>query len=75
MPTFVITDGQKGVALKVAPGLNLLWVIDFKDANTYPSKYAAKRHLKQLDNIPEDIKIVELVVAPFIEKSKDILNV
>lgn len=58
MPTFVVMLNQQ--ALKVTPGLGILWVIDARQANTYSSKYAARRHLKQLDNIPNDVKIIEL---------------
>ena len=56
MPTFVISHDNYN--LKVVPGVGVVWVS--KDPNTYPSKYAAKRHLKQLDNIPDNVKIVEL---------------
>lgn len=58
MPTFIVMRGAN--TLKVVPG-SILWVNDARTANTYPSKYAAKRHLKQLDNMPNDIKIVELL--------------
>lgn len=63
MPTFIVTDANKGVALKILPGFKLNWVIDFKLANRYTSKYAAKRHLKELDNLPEGVKIIELLTT------------
>jgi len=56
MPTFVIL--HDGYNLKVVPGVGVVWVSN--EPNTYPSKYAAKRHLKQLDNVPDSAKIVEL---------------
>lgn len=58
MPTFVIMLERS--ALKTAPG-SVLWVKDARQANTYTSKYQAKCHLKQLDNVPDGVKIVELV--------------
>lgn len=66
MPTFIVMRDSQ--ALKVVPG-SILWVNDARQANTYPSKYAAKKHLKQLDNMPNDIKIVELLTL------EDTLNV
>lgn len=29
-------------------------------ANTYPSKYAAKKHLRILDNIPDNIELEQI---------------
>lgn len=39
----------------------IVWTVDVDKANTYPSKYAAKKHLRTLDNVPEDVRIIELV--------------
>ena len=71
MPTFVVTNDD-GYFMKVnKDGIkwddphNYLNV--FRFFNTYQSKYAAKRHLKELDNVPDDVKIVELVM----EKGND----
>ena len=44
--------------MKIVPGIGVTWVK--ANANTYSSKYAAKRHLKQLDNVPDNVKIVEV---------------
>lgn len=38
---------------------NPVWTT-LNQANIYPSKYAAKKHLRTLDNVPEDIKIVQI---------------
>lgn len=59
MPTFVILNSV-GQALKVLPQC-YAWVKDARKANTYTSKYQAKRHLKELDNVPDDVKIVEVL--------------
>jgi hypothetical protein len=34
------------------------FIEDLTQANTYPSRYAAKKHLRTLDNVPTDVKIV-----------------
>lgn len=60
MPTFIIIDSAQR-SLKKAVGSTILWVSDAHLANTYPSRYAAKQHLKKLDNVPPDVKIIELV--------------
>lgn len=60
MPTFVISHNE--LALKIANG-SILWVKDARLANSYTSKYQAKRHLKQLDNMPEGAKVIELVTV------------
>lgn len=65
MPTFVVTNAA-GYFMKVnkngiewdAPHTYLNIARFF---NTYTSKYQAKRHLKELDNVPEGVKIVELL--------------
>jgi hypothetical protein len=59
MPTFVVMLDVK--ALKVNTCTGIEWVSDARKANTYSSKYQAKRHLKQLDNVPGNVKIVELL--------------
>jgi len=58
MPTFVVAN-PNGLYLKVFPDLGMVW--SQTDFNKYPSKYAAKRHLKELDNVPEDVKVVPLL--------------
>ena len=58
MPTFVVT--HYNYAMKVTPEFGIVWVSDARTANTYTSKYQARRHLKELDNVPEDVKIVEV---------------
>lgn len=58
MPTFIIAN-ELGQYLKVNPDLTIDWTQ--RDPNKYPSKYAARRHLKELDNVPEDVKVVLLL--------------
>lgn len=60
MPTFIIIDSNQR-SLRKAVGSTIIWASDARLANTYPSKYAAKKHLRKLDNVPEDVKIIELV--------------
>ena len=61
--------GGPGMVLRAEPIMKVLnkigvtWVLDARTANSYPSKYAAKRHLKQLDNVPNDAKIIELLTV------------
>ena len=38
----------------------LMPTLSLSCANTYPSRYAAKKHLRTLDNAPEGVRIVEL---------------
>ncbi len=57
MPTFVVTDNE--FFMKVTKE-GLSWFADHNKANTYTSKYQARRHLKELDNVPEGVKIIEL---------------
>jgi hypothetical protein len=54
MPTFAISN-DRGY-LKVNLDFTFNW--SQTDFNKYPSKYAAKKHLKELDNVPEDVKVV-----------------
>ena len=58
MPTFAITN-PNGLYLKVKLDFTLDWVQC--EPNTYSSKYAARRHLKELDNVPYDVKVVPLL--------------
>lgn len=59
MLNFVITN-QRGSYLKTSIA-GTQWFIDPTNANKYSSKYAAKQHLKQLDNMPEGVNIKELL--------------
>lgn len=65
MPTFIISRLNKvrgfDQYLYKAVNSTIIWASDVDKANTYPSRYAAKKHLRQLDNVPEDVKIIELV--------------
>ena len=57
MPTFVIRHPVNVNAwLSIKNGV-LCWITNAYAANTYSSKFAAKKHLRQLDNIPEGVKI------------------
>jgi hypothetical protein len=58
MPTFVIVNSD-GLYLKIYHDLGIDW--SQTDYNKYTSKYQAKRHLKELDNIPECVKIIPLL--------------
>lgn len=57
MPKFVVMSGS--FAMKVIVD-KVIFIEDARQANTYPSKYAARRHIKQLDNVPENVTIVEI---------------
>jgi len=59
MPTFAIAN-PSGLYLKVLPDFTLDWVQ--VEPNTYPSKYAARRHLKELDNVPDHVKVVPILI-------------
>lgn len=59
MPTFAILSAN-GLYLKVKPNFTLDWVQC--GPNTYTSRYQAKRHLKELDNVPDNVKVVPLVI-------------
>ena len=61
MPTFVVMLDTK--ALKVNQLTGIEWVFDARLANSYTSKYQAKRHLKQLDKVPDNVKIAELLTV------------
>ncbi len=58
MPTFAVLNNA-GLYLKVTPDLKLNWVSS--DPNKYTSKYAAKRHLKELDITADNVKVVPLL--------------
>jgi len=58
MPTFVVANAD-GV-MKVVNN-SPVFILDSRYANKYTSKYQAKRHLKELDNVPEGVKIVPLL--------------
>lgn len=58
MPTFIVKCGEK--ALKVLPPDKVTFIDNIELANSYPSRYAAKSHLKCLDDVPSDIQIVEV---------------
>ena len=59
MPTFIVKCGEK--ALKVMPPNKVTFIDNIELANFYPSRYAAKSHLKCLDDVPNDIEIVEVI--------------
>jgi len=60
-PKFVVSRNVNNTSyyFKISKG-EIWWIKDSKDANSYSSKYAAKKHIKTIDNIPEDVKVVEL---------------
>ncbi len=59
MPNFLVSvDDQY---LKVEPPDRVTFISDKSLANSYPSKYAAKTHLRSLEGVPENIKIVEVI--------------
>lgn len=58
MPTYMVMNNEG--AMKVVNN-QPIFILDSRSANIYTSKYQAKRHLKELDNVPEDAKIVEVL--------------
>lgn len=58
MPTFIVKCGEK--ALKVIPPNKVTFIDEIKLANSYASRYAAKSHLKQLDDVPNNVQIIEV---------------
>jgi len=58
MPTFAVLN-DLGLYLKVDPAVGVVWVQT--EPNQYPSKYAARRHLKELDYRPYNVKVVPLL--------------
>ena len=58
MPTFSIQCNDR--FMYVHSDGSIQWVKDKTFANTYTSKYQAKRHKQTLDNVPPDAKIVEM---------------
>lgn len=59
MPNYCVANGD--TFLKVEPPNIVTFISDKSLANFYPSKYAAKMHLRTLEGVPENIKIVENV--------------
>jgi hypothetical protein len=65
MPIFAVINNE-GNMLVVVQGNKATWQIPpingnlHRFFNTYTSKFQARRHLKELDNVPEDVKIVEV---------------
>lgn len=45
--------------LRLDPKYGIQWTREINDAFTYMSRYAAKRHIKRLDNIPETVELYE----------------
>lgn len=46
--------------LKVDPRQGVLWVNDISAANSYPSKYSAKKHMKSLDGNFESVRFYQV---------------
>lgn len=46
--------------LKVDPKMGVLWIDDIAKANSYSSKYSAKRHMKRLDGNFEAVKFYQV---------------
>lgn len=62
MPTFVIRHSKNINAFMHVKNGAVHWVTNVRQANTYPSKYALKRHLDMLkDNCFKDV-LEEFVV-------------
>lgn len=60
MPKFIIKSGN--LAMRVEPPSRVTFIPDARLANTYTSRYAAKRHLKLLDDIPANAEIIEFIM-------------
>jgi hypothetical protein len=61
MTEFVVAIAYDSCVAFLKPkGNNAEFTIELENTNTYSSRYAAKKHLRTLDNVPEDVKIVEL---------------
>ena len=58
MPTYIVIKDEN--AMKVVSNA-ATFIEDARHANIYTSKYQAKRHLKELDNVPEGVKVVPLL--------------
>lgn len=59
MPTFIIQCNDR--FMYVNSDGSIQWVKDRSFANTYTSKYQAKKHLRLLDNVPDNVKVIELL--------------
>jgi len=59
MPNFIVQSGE--TFLKVEPPNHVTFISNKALANSYVSKYAAKMHLRRLEGVPENIKIVEKI--------------
>lgn len=59
MPNFVVQSDD--TFLKVEPPDRVTFISNKAIANSYVSKYAAKMHLRQLEGVPENVKIVEKI--------------
>ncbi len=60
MPTFIVQYEDR--YMYVHGDGTVQWVKDKSFANTYTSKYQAKKHMKMLDNVPDNAKVVELLL-------------
>lgn len=55
---FIVKSGN--LFMKVEPPNRVTFISNIQLANSYPSKYAAKCHLRQLDGVPKEACIVEI---------------
>ena len=46
--------------LWVDPANGVTWVRDHEQANKYPSRYAAKKHMNKLDNLSETATVFQV---------------
>lgn len=56
MPNFIVQSGD--TFLKVEPPDKVTFISEKSLANRYTSKYAAKMHLRNLDGVPDNVKIL-----------------
>lgn len=59
MPNFIVSLGD--TFLKVEPPNRVTFIDNKSLANSYPSRYAAKTHLRNLEGVPDNVKIVEKI--------------
>lgn len=59
-PRFIVKSGN--LAMRVEPPSRVTFISDARLANTYSSRYAAKRHLKLLDGVPDNAEIIEFIM-------------
>ncbi len=45
--------------LKVEPPNRVTFIDNKSLANSYPSRYATKNHLRNLEGVPDNVKIIE----------------